>query len=61
MGDLLLGCSGWNYGDSPENGGWTGVFYPDAKTKRLCHYSQFFDVAESYPSKMLYKVYKRAK
>ena len=46
MGDLLLGCSGWNYGDTPQNGGWTGVFYPDAKTKRLRHYSQFFDTAE---------------
>ena len=48
MGDLLSGCSGWNYGDTPENGGWTGVFYPDAKTKRLRHYSQFFDTAEIY-------------
>ena len=52
IGDLLLGCSRWNYGDSPENGGWSGVFYPDAKTKRLCHNSQFFDVTESYLSKM---------
>ena len=46
MGQLLLGCSGWNYGDTPENGGWTGVFYPDANTKRLRYYSQFFDTAE---------------
>jgi uncharacterized protein YecE (DUF72 family) len=47
MGDLLLGCSGWNYGHTPENGGgWTGVFYPDANTKRLRYYSQFFDTAE---------------
>ncbi len=46
MGDLLLDCSGWNYGDTPENSGWTGVFYPDAKTKRLRHYSQFFNTAE---------------
>jgi uncharacterized protein YecE (DUF72 family) len=44
---VLLGCSGWNYGDTPENGdGWTGVFYPDANTKRLRYYSQFFDTAE---------------
>jgi uncharacterized protein YecE (DUF72 family) len=47
MGDLLLGCSGWNYCNTPENGGgWTGVFYPDANTKRLRYYSQFFDTAE---------------
>ncbi|MFL6350181.1 MAG: DUF72 domain-containing protein [Nitrososphaeraceae archaeon] len=47
MGDLLLGCSGWNYGHTPENGGgWTGVFYPDANTKRLRYYSQFFNTAE---------------
>ena len=29
MGDLLVGCSGWNYGDTPDIGGWVGVFYPD--------------------------------
>ncbi|MFL6453437.1 MAG: hypothetical protein ACJ71L_05490 [Nitrososphaeraceae archaeon] len=47
MGDLLLGCSGWNYGHTPENGGgWTGVFYPDANTKRLRYYSQFFNTTE---------------
>jgi uncharacterized protein YecE (DUF72 family) len=46
MGELFLGCSGWNYGDKPEKGGWTGVFYPDANTKRLRYYSQFFDTAE---------------
>ena len=34
MGELLLGCSGWNYGDTPENGGWTGVFYPDAQYQK---------------------------
>jgi hypothetical protein len=36
MGELLLGCSGWNYGDTSEKGGWVGVFYPDKDTKRLC-------------------------
>jgi uncharacterized protein YecE (DUF72 family) len=46
MGELLLGCSRWNYDDTAENGGWTGVFYPDANTKRLRYYSQFFDTAE---------------
>jgi uncharacterized protein YecE (DUF72 family) len=46
MGQLILGCSGWNYGDRPENGGWTEIFYPDANTKRLRYYSQFFDTAE---------------
>ncbi len=35
MGDLMLGCSGWNYPDSADKGGWTGVFYPAKTTKRL--------------------------
>jgi uncharacterized protein YecE (DUF72 family) len=42
----LLGCSGWNYPESADKGGWTGVFYPDKDTKRLRYYSQFFDTAE---------------
>ena len=46
MGELLLGCSGWNYGDTSDKGGWLGVFYPDKDTKRLRYYSQFFDTAE---------------
>lgn len=46
MGKLLLGCSGWNYGDTPDKGGWVGIFYPDRNTKRLRYYSQFFDTAE---------------
>ena len=47
MGKLLIGCSGWNYGSRPEeNGGWIGVFYPDKETKRLRHYSEFFDTVE---------------
>ena len=46
MVELLLGCSGWNYPDSADKGGWTGVFYPDKDTKRLRYYSQFFNTAE---------------
>jgi uncharacterized protein YecE (DUF72 family) len=46
MGQLLLGCSGWNYGDTSVRGGWVGVFYPDKDTKRLRFYSQFFETAE---------------
>jgi len=46
MGELLLGCSGWNYPDTAEKGGWTEVFYPDKDTKRLRYYSQFFNTAE---------------
>jgi uncharacterized protein YecE (DUF72 family) len=46
MGELLLGCSGWNYPDNSDKGGWTGVFYPDKATKRLRYYSQFFNTAE---------------
>src|ERR671919_1893169 len=46
LGELLLGCSGWNYGDTPDKGGWVGIFYPDSNTKRLRFYSQFFNTAE---------------
>ncbi|MGA9152326.1 MAG: DUF72 domain-containing protein [Candidatus Nitrosopolaris sp.] len=46
MGEFLLGCSGWNYPDTPDKGGWTGVFYPDRDTRRLRYYSQFFNTAE---------------
>jgi hypothetical protein len=35
MGQFLIGCSGWNYADTSDKGGWTGVFYPDKDTKRL--------------------------
>ena len=24
---VLVGYSGWNYGETPNKGGWTGVFY----------------------------------
>ncbi len=43
---LFLGCSGWNYGDPYEKGGWLNVFYPDNKTRKLNYYSQFFDTVE---------------
>jgi hypothetical protein len=43
---LLIGCSGWNYGDPVEKGGWVGSFYPDSQTKRLRYYSEFFPTAE---------------
>ncbi|MDN5868874.1 MAG: DUF72 domain-containing protein [Candidatus Nitrosocosmicus sp.] len=43
---LYLGCSGWNYGDTSEKGGWLNVFYPDNKTRKLNYYSQFFDTVE---------------
>ena len=46
MEELLLGCSGWNYPETADKGGWTGVFYPDKDTKRLRYYSQFFNTAE---------------
>ena len=45
-GEFLLGCSGWNYADTPDKGGWTNVFYPNESTKRLRYYSQFFDTVE---------------
>ena len=46
MGQFLIGCSGWNYSDPPDKGGWTSVFYPDKDTKRLRYYSQFFNTVE---------------
>ncbi len=46
MNEVFLGCSGWNYEDTPDKGGWTEVFYPDKHTKRLRFYSQFFNTAE---------------
>jgi uncharacterized protein YecE (DUF72 family) len=42
----LIGCSGWSYSDSVDKGGWTKVFYPNAETKRLQYYSQYFNTAE---------------
>jgi uncharacterized protein YecE (DUF72 family) len=46
MAQVSIGCSGWNYGDPVEKGGWVGSFYPDAQTKRLRYYSEFFTSAE---------------
>ncbi len=46
MTQISIGCSGWNYGDPVEKGGWVGSFYPDAHTKRLRYYSEFFPSAE---------------
>jgi len=43
---VQIGCSGWSYSDSFERGGWVKVFYPDAQTKKLQYYSQFFNTAE---------------
>ena len=43
---VLVGCLGWSYSDSFEKGGWVKVFYPDAQTKKLPYYAQFFNTAE---------------
>jgi uncharacterized protein YecE (DUF72 family) len=43
---VSIGCSGWSYSDSFERGGWVKVFYPDAQTKKLPYYAQFFNTAE---------------
>lgn len=43
---VLVGCSGWNYGDRFEDGGWVGPFYPTKSTKRLAYYSDHFFTAE---------------
>jgi uncharacterized protein YecE (DUF72 family) len=42
----LIGCSGWSYSDTLEKGGWVKAFYPDAQTKKLQYYADFFDTAE---------------
>lgn len=44
--NILIGCSGWNYNNTPNNGGWLNVFYPDSKTKKLRFYSQYFNTVE---------------
>lgn len=46
MGKILVGCSGWNYPEPAEKGGWVGTFYPTSSTKFLRYYSQFFATAE---------------
>lgn len=46
ISQLYVGCSGWNYGDASEKGGWLNVFYPDRKTRKLNYYSQFFNTVE---------------
>lgn len=43
---VQIGCSGWSYADSVDKGGWVKVFYPNANTKKLQYYSQFFNTAE---------------
>jgi uncharacterized protein YecE (DUF72 family) len=46
LAEILIEYSGWNYGNKPDEGGWTEVFYPDKETKRLRYYSQFFNTVE---------------
>lgn len=46
MGKVLVGCSGWNYPQPAEKGGWAGTFYPSLTTKLLRYYSRFFNTAE---------------
>lgn len=43
---IHIGCSGWSYSSSIAKGGWTKIFYPDHKTKKLQFYSQFFNTVE---------------
>lgn len=43
---MRIGCSGWSYSDSFDKGGWVKVFYPDAQTRKLQYYAEFFDTAE---------------
>ncbi len=43
---ILIGCSGWSYNDTQDEGGWLNVSCPDRKTKKLRYYSQFFNPVE---------------
>jgi hypothetical protein len=43
MGELLLGCSSWIYGDTSEKGVWVEYSIPIRTLKRLGYYSQFFN------------------
>ena len=43
---LYIGCSGWSYSDTFDKGGWTKIFYPDTKTKKIQYYSQFLNTVE---------------
>ena len=51
---LFIGCSGWNYIDTSQNGGWLNSFYPTKNTKTFKYYSQFFDTV-----KMIQTFYKK--
>ncbi len=46
MTEYYLGCSGWNYGEIPDKGGWINIFYPNKQSKRLRYYSEFFNTVE---------------
>lgn len=46
MADLLIGCSGWSYNETTENGGWVGSFYPNKSVKKLPFYGKYFNTAE---------------
>jgi len=46
MAQVLIGTSGWSYGDKSEKGGWVGSFYPNTTTKKLPYYFQYFNTAE---------------
>jgi uncharacterized protein YecE (DUF72 family) len=54
---LFIGCSGRNYVDTSQNGGWLNAFYPNKKTKTFACYSQFFDTVEMIQT--FYKKYYR--
>ena len=43
---VVIGCSVCSYADSFDKGGLVKVFYPDAQTKKLAYYAQFFNTAE---------------
>jgi uncharacterized protein YecE (DUF72 family) len=43
---VVIGCSVCSYADSFYKGRLVKVFYPDAQTKKLPYYAQFFNTAE---------------
>jgi uncharacterized protein YecE (DUF72 family) len=46
MGDIVVGCCGWSYGDQTEKGGWVGAFYTGPSVRKLPYYSKFFNTVE---------------
>src|SRR5215467_15032725 len=58
MGEVLLGCSGWNYPDTADKGGWTGdQKVSDTDSRNLVEFwKQIYDIDVSRDEIPLLKV-----